>query len=170
MKSTMLILCFAMSVLMASSQESFNKDSKLLSFNVGLGSPYWSSVLKSDLPINPGIQYEQGITDNISVGGSLSYSSATYKPYNLKYNAYFVCGRSAWHFKSNEKLDPYVGASAGYVVVSVSSGDYHASASSGIGYGAFAGIRYYPSGRLGVQAELGYSSFSFLNAGVTLKL
>jgi hypothetical protein len=178
MKKQLLLAFITLQCACAFSQDPFKKGTKLLDFNIGLGSPYWGSGLKKTLPINPRVGLEVGVTDEISVGGSVAYSGAKYTydyfgtRYEYKYNAWFIALRGAYHFTlENEKLDPYVGASLGYVVVSVSGDDdYEYSVGSGAGYGAFGGIRYYLKPNLGLNAELGYSSFSFLSIGVSLRL
>jgi opacity protein-like surface antigen len=154
----------------------FEKGIKTFDISIGLGSPYWSGLQKS-LPINPRAGIEVGITDEISVGGSIAYSGAKYSYYSLdeytyKYNAWFIALRGAYHFDvENEKLDPYLGASIGYVVVSVKGeGNYAYGVASGTGYGAFGGVRYYLKKNFGLNGELGYTSFSFLSLGISLKL
>jgi hypothetical protein len=68
------------------------------------------------------------------------------------------------------QFDVYGGATAGYVIVSVSdSQGYSASAASGAGFGVFAGGKYYFASNIAVYAEAGYQSLSLLNAGITLK-
>jgi opacity protein-like surface antigen len=177
MKQLLMTAVIALQSLCVFSQDAvFGKGTKLLDFNIGLGSPYWSGLQKS-LPVNPRIGLEIGVTDEISVGGSVAYSGAKYtyqsfETYTYKYNAWFIALRGAYHFDvDNEKLDPYLGASIGYVVVSVSGeGGYAYSVASGAGYGAFGGVRYYFKKNFGLNAELGYTSFSFLGVGVSLKL
>lgn len=156
-------------------EKAFEKGTKTFDVNIGLGSPYWSGLQKS-LPVNPRVGVEVGINDEISVGGSLAYSGAKYDYYYLgeyqyKYNAWFVALRGAYHFDvENEKIDPYLGASLGYVIVSVTGeGGYAYGVASGAGYGAFGGVRYYIKPNFGLNGELGYSSFSFLSLGVSLK-
>lgn len=157
--------------------KAFQKGTKTLDASIGLGSPYWSGLQKS-LPINPRVGLEVGVTDEISVGGSVAYSGAKYNDYysqyeyTYKYNAWFIALRGAYHFDvENEKLDPYLGASIGYVVVSVKGdGGPGYAVASGAGYGAFGGVRYYLKKNFGLNAELGYTSFSFLSLGITLKL
>jgi hypothetical protein len=154
----------------------FQKGTKTFDANIGLGSPYWSGLQKS-LPINPRVGVDVGVTDEISLGGSLAYSGAKYSyyyfdEYTYKYNAWFVALRGAYHFDvENDKIDPYLGASLGYVVVTVKgAGDYAYGVASGAGYGAFGGVRYYLNKKFGLNGELGYSSFSFLTLGISLKL
>lgn len=178
MKKQLLLVVITFQCVWAFSQKSaFSKGDKILDINIGLGSPYWSSGLRKTLPINPRAGIEVGVTDEISVGGSVAYSGAKYTYYNAnyytyKYNAWFIALRGAYHFDlDNKKLDPYLGASLGYVVVSVSGdGGYGYNIGSGAGYGAFGGVRYYVKPNLGLNAELGYSSFSFLNIGVSFRL
>lgn len=163
----------------AQEKKSKAKGSSVVDLGLGLGSPYWGSGIKNSLPFNPRIALERFIDNNISIGGSVAYSSAKYnyvyflEDYSLRYTAIFVSGRGAYHFElDNKKIDPYLGLSVGYVIVSVNDnqGNIAAAASSGIGYGVFAGARYYPSSKFGVHAELGYTSFSLLNAGVSFRL
>ncbi len=153
---------------------SFDKGTKVLDAGVGLGSPYWSTGFSNSLPFNPRIGMEAGITENISVGGSVAYSGSSFKYFGgkINYNAFFISARGAYHFATSEKLDPYAGLSLGYVLVSVgnSQSGFTTAASSGVGYGLFAGLRYYLKPKFGLNAELGYSSFSFLNVGVSFKL
>ena len=176
MKKLAIMLFVVVNCSLAYAQDDyFGKGTKVFDINVGLGSPYWSSGLKNSLPINPRIGLEVGITDEISIGGSVAYSGAKYDyddgfyKYSIRYNAYFIGARGAYHFATSEKLDPYAGASLGYVVVSVNGTSSAYSVGSGAGYGGFVGIRYYPKSKLGLNAELGYSSFSFLNVGASFK-
>ena len=182
MKKQLLLCALLLQAICMHAQEQFGKGTKTIDVNLGLGSPYWGAGYKHAFPFNPRIGMEYGITDEISLGGSIAYSGAKYdwgniygSHYTLKYNAYFISARGAYHFKlDNEKLDPYLGASIGYVVVSVKDdspyGSSVSSVGSGVGYGGFGGIRYYIKPKLGLNAELGYSSFSFLNLGVSFKL
>ena len=179
MKKQLLFCALLLQAICMHAQEEFGKGTKTIDVNLGLGSPYWGAGYKHSFPFNPRIGMEFGITDDISLGGSIAYSGAKYDwnnfngyHYTIKYNAYFISARGAYHFKlDNEKLDPYLGASIGYVVVSVNDNSgYSSSVGSGAGYGGFGGIRYYIKPKLGLNAELGYSSFSFLNLGVSFKL
>lgn len=171
-KSYCISLLLAFFSLSALSQSAFQQGDKIIDLGIGLGSPYWGSGFKSSLPVNPKLNVEFGITEEISVGGTVSYSGSKYSygSYTVKYSGIFVGGRGAYHFPVNEKIDPYLGASAGFVIVTVKdNAGYGSAASSGFGYGAFGGARYYFQQNLGVNAELGYSSFSFLSIGLSLK-
>ena len=169
--STILLLCAAVASAQSStSQSAFKQGDKIFSAGLGLGSPYWGGGLSSSL-ISPTVALEVGVSDEISIGGSLAYSSSKLSYYDWKYHAYFIGGRGAYHFDiSKENIDLYAGAGVGYVIVTVGSKTYGGAAiGSGVGYTAFGGGRYYFGQKAAVYAELGYGSFSILNAGVSFK-
>lgn len=158
----------------------FSKDDNLLNIGIGLGSPFFGAGYSSSFPVNPTIAYERGITDAISVGGTLSYASSKYNydlmgsAYNFKENAFFIGARGSYHFNQlvnlGENIDWYGGASLGYVIVSVSDNQgYSGSAGSSAGLGIFGGIKYYFQPGIGVYGELGYQSLAVLNIGVAFK-
>lgn len=159
----------------------YSKGDNLLNVGVGIGSPFFGSGYSSSLPVNPSVSYEKGITDAISVGGQLSYASSKYKVnypgsnYTFKENAFYIGARGSYHFNELLQLDPkfdvYGGASLGYVITSVSDNQgFSSSTGSGIGFGVFAGGKYYFSSKTGLFAELGYQSLAVLNVGVAFKL
>lgn len=163
------------------SVSAYSKGDYLLNIGVGIGSPFFGSGYSTSLPVNPGISYEKGITDEISVGGQVAYASSKYNVnlpganYSFKQNAFYIGARGSYHFNELLKLDPkfdvYGGASLGYVVASVSdSQGFNGTTGSGIGFGLFAGGKYYFSNNTGLFAELGYQSLAVLNVGVTFKL
>lgn len=156
-----------------SSERAFNKGDKFLNLGVGVGTPYWGGGYSSSLPVNPTLTYEGSVDDEISAGVTLAYGSSKYSYFgDWKYNGYYIGGRGSYHFDiSKPNVDLYAGAGLGYVIVSVSSKvyGYGATATSGVGYTAFGGGRYY-LGKAAVYAELGYGSFSVLNAGISFKL
>ncbi|HVZ96053.1 MAG TPA: outer membrane beta-barrel protein [Chitinophagaceae bacterium] len=153
---------------------SFGQGTSVVNIGVGIGTFYWGSGVTNSLGVNPTISYEYGVTDKIGVGGNLSYSAAKYSSqgYTVKYSGVLVGPRGAYHFANSTKFDPYVGATLGYVIVSVTDnngGGNYAAKGSGVGLGIFLGARYYPSSSVGIHAELGYTSFSFLTAGVSFR-
>lgn len=176
---TVLLIIIICSVGLAQSK-SYSQGDNLLNVGIGLGSPYFGAGYSSSLPVNPTVSYERGITDVISVGGSLSYASSKYNynivgtAYSLKESATSVSLRGSYHLNDilsiDKKYDLYGGAALGYVIVSVSNSlGYAASAASGAGFGVFAGGKYYFQSNLAIYAELGYQSLSVLNAGITFK-
>jgi hypothetical protein len=165
---------------MAQSKSAFSNGDNLLNIGIGLGSPFFGAGYSASLPVNPIVSYERGVTDFISVGGTLSYASSKYNynlpgsSYSFKESATYLGLRGSYHLDDILKIDPkfdlYGGASLGYVIVNVSdSQGYSGSAASGAGFGVFAGGKYYFQPSLAVYAELGYQSLSVLNAGITLK-
>lgn len=161
--------------------KAYSKGDNLLNIGVGIGSPFFGSGYSSSLPVNPGISYEKGITNEISIGGQAAYASSKYNVdlpganYSFKENAFYIGARGSYHFNELLELDPefdvYGGASLGYVVASVSDNQgFNGTTGSGIGFGLFAGGKYYFSNNTGLFAELGYQSLAVLNVGVTFKL
>jgi len=169
------------SIKRADEVKAYSKGDNLLNVGIGIGSPFFGSGYSSSLPVNPSISYEKGITDAISVGGQVSYASSKYKVnypgsnYTFKENAFYIGARGSYHFNELLQLDPkfdvYGGASLGYVITSVSDNQgFSTSTGSGIGFGVFAGGKYYFLSKTGLFAELGYQSLAVLNVGVTFKL
>lgn len=185
MKKNLLILfalCF-MGVTAALAQKTtnaYNSSDNLLNVGIGLGSPFFGSGCSSSLPVNPTLSYEHGVTDEISIGGQLFYASSKFNyayfgsAYSFKENATYIGARGSYHLNDildlDSKFDVYGGASVGYVIVSVSDNTgYSGSVASAVGFGAFAGGKYFFSPKTGVYAELGYQSLSFLNVGLAFK-
>jgi hypothetical protein len=188
MKKTLLSLILLAAIHLAgmaqtaksSASEAFNSGDNLLNVGIGLGSPFFGSGYSSSIPVNPTVTYEKGVTDAISVGGTVSYASSKYdfsgfgSAYSFTENAVYVGVRGSYHFAKalqlSNKFDLYGGASAGYVIVSVSDnqGDV-GSAASAVGYGLFAGGKYYFAPKIGIYAEVGYESLSYLNVGLAFK-
>jgi len=177
---TVFLIAIASSVCLAQSKSAYNNGDNLLNVGIGFGSPFFGSGYSASLPVNPIVSYERGITNEISVGGTLSYASSKYdysilgSAYTFKESATYLGIRGSYHLnhilKVDKKFDVYGGASLGYVIVSVSDNQgYSGSAASGAGFGVFAGGRYYFQQSLGIYAELGYQSLSVLNAGITFK-
>lgn len=162
------------------SAKAFGEGDNLLNVGVGIGSPFFGAGYSSSLPINPSISYERGITNEISVGGQVAYASSKYSynypgaNYNFKENAIYIGARGSYHFNELLDLDPkfdvYGGASIGYVIVNVSDNlGYSGATGSGVGFGLFAGGKYYFSNSTGVFAEVGYQSLAVLNVGVAFR-
>lgn len=171
---------FAAAVQAQSNSTAFQNGDNLLNIGIGLGSPFFGTGYSSSLPVNPTIFFEHGVTDEISIGAQASYASSKYDysyfgdPYSFKESATYIGARGSYHlgqvFDLDSRWDVYAGGSLGYVVVSVKdNAGYSAAAASAVGYGGFAGARYFFNGKAGVYAELGYQSLSFANIGLALK-
>lgn len=174
MKKTAVLLAtlFVLTTTAFSQDLSYQQGNSDLNIGVGIGNPFWGSGLKSTMGVNPSVSYEYGFSDKISAGAVFAYSGAKFEEFDIKYTGILVGARGSYHFLTSEKFDPYVGLALGYVIVKVkdNSGesDFGLKA-SGMGYGAHLGARYFFSPNIGIHAEIGYASFSILNAGITLK-
>jgi hypothetical protein len=162
----------------AQTKSSFSNGDNLLNVGVGVGSPFFGSGYSASLPINPSISYEKGVSNVINVGGQLSYAnykySSIFSGYSFKESATYIGARGSYHLNTaldiDNKFDVYGGASLGYVVVNVSDNvGNSASAGSGLGFGLYAGGKYYFAPATAIYAELGYQSLSYLNIGIAFK-
>lgn len=176
MKKVILSLAIAAIAFTANAQKStgdaFDKSTSYLHFGVGFGGGFYTGTVTLP-PIS--ISYEKAVSDKISVGGILGYSSSKYSYFNdesYKYTYFLIGARGNYHFATSEKLDPYVGATLGYNIISVTapssqSSDYTAKGSSLL-FGAQIGANYYFSPNLGAFAELGYG-IGILTIGLSAK-
>lgn len=147
--------------------QAFEKGQK--NFSVGVGAGY-------GLGVNVGVDY--GITDLISIGVIGAFSSRNYgylfDDYRVTYLSFG--GRGALHFGkylkeigiNEDKLDPYIGAVAGFRTVRYS--DAYSSAYNGLNaglmLGGYVGARYYIKEKIAIFAEGGVP---YSTLGVSLK-
>ena len=135
------------------------------------------------------LSYERGITDNIGVGASISYSSYGAKwikdytvqsyDYSYRWTTLAIMARGAYHFNvSNDKFDPYAGVGLGFMKFgykwttedpTFNEANNNVSLGTPFGYQIFAGARYMFSDKIGGYAEVGYG-LSVANFGLTFKL
>ena len=164
-----------------SSLRAYSEGDNLLNLGIGIGSPFFGSGYSSSLPVNPSVSFEKGITEEISVGGQVAYASSKYNVdlpganYSFKQSAFYIGARGSYHlnelFKLDPKFDVYGGASLGYVIASVSNNQgFNGTTGSGVGFGLFAGGKYYFAKNTSLFAELGYQSLAVVNVGVAFKL
>lgn len=173
--STLLIITVGLSF----SQMAYKKGDQVISLGIGLGG-FAGAYGTGGIAITGG--YENGIHENISLGGVVGYSSSSedvFAGYGWKYTYILIAARGAYHIDliHNSQWDTYGGVLLGYNIVSskvngtlpyVSYGNYSASASY-MAFGVFIGGRYYFNKNLAVQAELGYG-LGILNIGIAYKL
>jgi outer membrane protein W len=135
------------------------------------------------------LSYERGVTDNIGVGVSISYSTYGAKwikdytvqayDYSYRWTTLAIMARGAYHFNvSNDKFDPYAGVGLGFMKFgykwttedpSFNEANNNVSLGTPFGYQIFAGARYMFSDKVGGYAEVGYG-LSVANFGLTVKL
>lgn len=177
MKKTLLSVIIAVAALSVNAQSkvSFDKATSYVHAGIGFGGGFYSgSVTLPPLSVS----YEKAVTDKISVGGILGYSSSqyTYKfggsAYRWKYSYILIGARGNYHFATSEKLDPYVGLTLGYNIVSVKSPGQiqgYSAKGSALLFGGQIGANYYFSTNTGAFAELGYG-IGVLTIGLTFRL
>lgn len=182
------LLIFTMSLLgfcatiQAQDEGGFTKGSVDFNIGVGIGATFYDGTAKASLP-PIGASLEFGITEKISVGGYIGYSSATSEfsfvdftgsgttTYDWTYSYTIVGVRGSYHFAvNNSKLDPYAGVMLGYNVASVDLDGFGGASPSvgGLAYSAYLGARYRFSEKIGVFAELGYG-IAYLQLGLNVK-
>ena len=147
----------------------YQKGDKLLNAGIGLGTYGYGGL-------GFGGSLEFGVTDAISVGPLVGYSS-TSEGYlglgNYKFSTLTIGARGSYHLSdllkiNSDKIDLYAGLGLGYHNFHSNYSGYSGSYGSGITFLAHLGGRYYLSDNIGIFAELG-SGFSTLHAGVAFK-
>lgn len=138
---------------------------------------------------------EYGITDAVSIGGYLGYTSFkytwTYNDYHsstgwgtyvdtYKWSFFILGARGSYHFGQFIKidnLDCYAGLMTGYNIAHGSysttdpyhvTGYYVSSGFGGFAYSVYGGARYRFTDKIGVYGELGYG-ITVLNLGLNIK-
>jgi len=149
----------------------YAKGDQLLNVGIGLNSYYSSGI-----PLNA--SYEVGITDDISIGGSIDFLSAKYSSFNnYKFTAIYVGARGSYHFNkilnlNSKKADLYGGVGLGYRSFSWSDGAFSGlgdSYGSGIYLGIHLGGKYYFTDKVGGFLELGATGATNVRIGVAFK-
>ena len=159
-------------------QSAITPGTNLLSVGIGVGSPYFGESYSSSFPVNPTISFERGIViDNLAVGAEASFATSKYSfdGFTSTFTAVYIGVRGTYHFGQllsiPSQFDLYGGATAGFIIETASDNfGGSPSASSGPGGGGFVGGKYYFAPKIGVYAEAGFTSLSFVNVGVTFKL
>ncbi len=149
--------------------QAYKEGDKLLNATIGLNSEF-----ESGLPI--GGSFEVGISKDISIGGSLDYTSFKYDGTDYGWNFLYFGARGSYHLNellkiSNEKIDVYGGVGLGYYTASFTgpSGTFAGVYSSTAYYTGFVGGRYYFAKKAGAVLELGGGGVSNVKLGLTFK-
>jgi hypothetical protein len=155
-------------VLTATSQAQYVKGKSYLGPRIGIG------VHGSNFAFGAG--YEYGVTEDISVGALIDYYQWSYNAwagYGGKYTYIVFGAQGNYHFgkllKWDSKLDPFAGVVLAYENISW-KWDNRAYAlwtasSSGLVFGAQAGIRYFVSPAVALYGQAGFG-ITYLNVGV----
>ena len=191
MRKALNVFAFALFISLGSfaqNENAFQKGTNMINLGIGLGDVYWGSGYgSSGLPFSLNASYEHGITDKlgigyIGVGAQVGYATQQYSydgTLAWKSTGILIAARGSFHFNISsaigKKLDPYVGVLIGYVLTNYSynygygTGYGPAGKASGIVPGFYAGAHYLFAPHFGVFGELGYTSFSILTIGISLK-
>ena len=156
----------------------YNQGDKMLNLGIGL-----SSYINGANPI--GLSYESGISEDISVGAQLDYSSGTANDYYYSsrnrwgYSAYYLGARGSYHFNRvlgirDENIDLYAGVGLGYRRFKWDDdygygNGYGYSYNSGLYFNYFVGGKYYFTEKIGAFVELGYTGISSSRVGLSVK-
>lgn len=182
MKS-LIFFAYAICIASAASAQPFQKDTKVISAGVGLGSSLGTFSSSSQTPALSA-SYEQGVWDIggpgiISLGGYAGTKSFKYSGpgYTQKWNYTIIGIRSAYHYNGikSDEFDVYGGVMLSYNILNYKFKDdngsdfnRHGSYGSGTGFTIYIGGRYFFSQNLAAFAELGYG-VSYLTLGVAYK-
>lgn len=133
-----------------------------LQANGGLGFSNWG------VPVFVGIDY--GVTDEISVGGEISYRTKTES--SVKYTGFGFSTNGNYHFNKLLDLpsvfDVYAGVSLGYYNWNSNNAD-KSIYNSGATFSGQVGGRYFFNPQWAINLELGAGSFSGGKLGVTYR-
>lgn len=187
MKKLCFLILFAASLLatsqtnaqtITSGNPNFSKGQWDVNAGIGLIRTFYGSHRGVVPPVS--VSAEVGVTDNISVGGYLGYTSTKDRFGFLddfdviKYSFVIIGARGSYHFNVWDKMDTYGGLMLGYAVASAkwdSTNPYLNDASfaaSGLSLSAYIGGRYDINENIGAFAEIGYG-ISVLTIGATMK-
>lgn len=154
MKRFLIIAGLFFATMTASAQGTL--DEGKLQLNVGLGFSSWG------LPIHAGLDY--GVTQDITVGGKVSFSSYTqsFADHKATHTIIGIVANGNYHFNRILELpsefDLYAGISLGYYNFSTSTNNgsaYSGALASSPIFSAQIGGRYFFSDAWGVNLELG---------------
>ncbi|HCM75190.1 MAG TPA: hypothetical protein DIS90_02325 [Cytophagales bacterium] len=173
-KNFILVLIGFFSLLSGSAFAQYAKGDKLLNVGIGVNSYY-----NGGIPV--GASFEVGVTDEISVGGSIDYLSHNYGTFfgnDWRFTALYIGARGSYHFNEllnlkNDKIDLYGGLTLGYRSFTWSDSSYGSGLGNSYGSGAFLGIyaagRYYFSEKVGAFLEVGAVGSTNAKLGVAFK-
>jgi hypothetical protein len=145
----------------------------LINAGIGVGSPLYGSIVVPPLTVT--LDYALPIGGiPFSVGGMFGFTASKYNGigFSQGYSYFAFGGRFAYHPNFEvPNLDTYAVLTLGYYYYSWKySNNYGPSSNSGsFLWGGAIGARYFFTNNVGIFAELGYTAFSVVTAGVTFK-
>lgn len=191
-----IILLLIIGCMSNSNAQSFAKQQIDINFGVGIGNTFIKTGASKVFPAIS-TSFDYGITDAISLGAYLGYSSATYNFFGrnfcpsgngnyfdytdtYKYKFSIIGLRGAYHFAkfiNSDKTDVYLGAMAGTNLVQSTYSTNDPCAEhvalpvqkyNALIFSGYAGIRYRFTENIGIFAELGYG-ITYATLGINFK-
>jgi opacity protein-like surface antigen len=129
------------------------------------------SFLSGGVAFAPGVggfgQYEYGLNEHWGLGASFAaVGGSSY--YGVAVGVTTFAARTAYHFNTENKFDPYLTAGLGVVSATGSYGGYTSSSASFAFMGGV-GARYYFTEKIAANAEVVYNE-PWIKLGLSLKL
>jgi hypothetical protein len=185
----LLTLCLAGHSLLAADFLSFagglGPGNILVNAGIGFGTPLYGKTVVPPLSASVDYLYAQnGLPMSFGAIMGLSTSELDFSygnyGYTYSYSMFSLGARFGWHFNFGvDKLDTYGILTLGYIFLS-SDAEYRGEwglaykpepvSTGSFLFGVNVGARYFFTDMIGAYAEVGYSAFSFLSLGVTVKL
>lgn len=166
MKRTLLLLLFVSTILLSNAQSPLPKGKSQINAGVGLSS--WG------LPLYLGFDY--GVHKDITLGAEGSFRSyhEKYKSVTYDHTIIGISGNANYHFNTVLLIPPtwdfYAGINLGFFIWN-SNNLYPGSNSSGLGWGAQIGGRYYINKKVGLNMEIGGgNAFAGGKFGLSIKI
>ncbi|MDP2914772.1 MAG: outer membrane beta-barrel protein [Candidatus Aminicenantes bacterium] len=161
----MLAVLFVSSLSLAQTTGLFKKGGLYITPQIGFNS--------LSIPIGASVEY--GLTENIGIGGTVTYWGWNADPYG-KYTTIILSAEALYHLTNLklDKIDLYGGAGLGFAINSFSynsgwSSDYWSPGGSGLDLGIIIGGRYYFSPKMAVSLRIMNSLIgSWSNFGAAL--
>jgi hypothetical protein len=139
--------------------------------NAGFG--FGASSYGLGMPLSASVDYlNTWIGMPMSFGGLIGFVTANRGPGSIPSSILMLGARLGWHFDLGAGAgDIYGTLTVGYIFsVDEDSSSYKAPVSESFLFGLTVGVRHFFTDVIGVYLEGGYSNFSFLGLGVTVKL
>ncbi len=166
MKRIFFSILFALTMLFSNAQSPLAKGKSQINAGVGLSS--WG------LPIYLGLDYSVHKDITLGAEGSFRSYSEKYKSVIYNHTIIGISGNANYHFNTVLLIPPtwdfYAGVNAGFFIWK-SNNFYPGSNTSGLGWGAQVGGRYYINKKVGLNLEVGGgNAFAGGKFGLSIKI